>query len=170
MADINYFLKSWRVTNDGGQLLGPMLPKKGSAVKIELQSNGLSKTYRLVATSGAKKVLKDLKFQKGRLELAKPNYVLIIEEAKSNGKPGLRARAQQGRTVKAPLKPLPQEDMTGSWGAEANPGSGGGRGQVEPEPPQGDAAGPQPEDDMTGSYGAETDPGGGKQGDVEPES
>jgi len=176
MTDINYFLKppSWRVLRDGGPLLAKILPAKGSTIKIERHAAGSPK-IRVVA--GTKVLLKDFKFQKGRLEhtTLDPSFVLIIEEVKSKGKAGLTARVEQNRTVKAPVKKLPKEDITGTWGAEANPGGGGGRGgQVEPEPPQpqGDTERPLPKEDISGTWGAEANPGGGggKQGDVEPES
>lgn len=141
MAGINYFLKplSWKVLTDGGALLGKILPAQGSTIKIERQVAGSSKV-RMVALNGAKSsrvLLKELTFHKGRgrLELKKPDYVLVIEEAELNGKPGLRAKAEPKQALKAPgsiravkapgsIRKLPQEDMTGTWGAEANPGGG----------------------------------------------
>lgn len=135
MADINYFLKplSWKVLTSGGALLGKVLPLKGSTIKIERQAARSSK-IRIVALEGdtpPRVLLKDFKFQKqkGRLELTPPKtgYVLIIEEAKANGRPRLKARAEPIQALKvpaAPLRKLPQEDMTGTWGAEANPGGG----------------------------------------------
>src|SRR5215210_5010308 len=153
MTDINYFLKppSWRVLRDGGPLLAKILPAKGSTIKIERHAAGSPK-IRVVA--GTKVLLKDFKFQKGRLEhtTLDPSFVLIIEEVKSKGKAGLTARVEQNRTVKAPVKKLPKEDITGTWGAEANPGGGGGRGgQVEePYPLE-----PQPQGNMTGTWGGD---------------
>ena len=137
MADINYFLKplSWKVLTNGGALLGKILPLKGSTIKIERQG-AKSPKIRIVALDGAV-LLKDFKFEKlkGRLELTPPKagYVLIIEEVKANGKPRLKARAEPIQATRAtvPVRKLPKEDMTGTWGAEANPGGGTGTKQVE---------------------------------------
>ncbi|MEA2564627.1 MAG: hypothetical protein QOH06_6131 [Acidobacteriota bacterium] len=136
MADINYFLKplSWKVLANGGALLGKILPLKGSMIKIERQAAGSPK-IRIVALDGAaspRVLLKDFKFQKlkGRLELTPPkaDYVLIIEEDKTNGQLRVKARAEPIQPTRAagPVRKLPKEDMTGTWGAEANPGGGKG--------------------------------------------
>ena len=135
MADINYFIKppSWEVLTDAGALLGNILPAKGSRIRIERQGARSSKV-RMMALDGAtppRVLLKDFTFNKGkgRLELAKPDFLLVIEEAKHNGRPGLIAKAEAKPAVKkvpGPIRKLPQEDMTGTWGAEANP-TGGGR-------------------------------------------
>ena len=159
MAEIDYYLKQagWVVTNNGGPLLGPILPKKGTIIKIEREG----KVCHLVALEpGGKRVyLKGFRFQGGRLEHVKldPNYMLIIEEAKSNGKPRLKARIEPRGTKKAAetVKPLPKRDMTGTWGAEGCPGGGGGGGTKKV------AVKPQPQKDMTATWSAEGSAGGG---------
>jgi len=137
MADISYFLKSWKVTDGSGQF-SKHLPAKGSTVKIEAQ-NGSSDTYRIAPAGRSRiKPREGFKYLKGRLELPlkDSNCVLVIEEEKrADGvarlKASIESRTQtQGKVIKG-IKKLPGLDMSGTWGAETNPppgGGGGGRG------------------------------------------
>jgi hypothetical protein len=130
MADLNYFLQSWKVTDGSGQLT-KHLPAKGSTVKIEPQQNGSSKAFRIAPAGRSRiKPREGFKYLNGRLELPlkDTNCVLIIEqEDRADGVARLKGRVESRAKGKG-IKQKPGLEVTGTWGAETNPGSGGGRG------------------------------------------
>lgn len=140
MADINYFLKpaSWKVLTGGGPLLSKFLPAKGSTIRIERHAARSTK-IRVVGIDGrgtTRVLLEDFKFQKekGRLELKKLDFVVVIEDAKANGRNRVRAKVERGAALQGQAStPLPGQDITGTWGAEANPGGGGKKAVRPPE-------------------------------------
>ena len=130
MADLNYFLQSWKVTDGSGQLTRH-LPAKGSTVKIEPQQNGSSKAFRIAPAGRSRiKPREGFKYLNGRLELTlkEANCVLIIEEEdRGDGKDRLKGRVESRGKGKG-IKVKPGLEMSGTWGAETNPPPGGGGG------------------------------------------
>ncbi|MFL6199032.1 MAG: hypothetical protein ACJ76J_07640 [Thermoanaerobaculia bacterium] len=134
MADINYFLepKGWKVTAGSG-VMAQHLPGRGSSIKFEPQQNGSARTFRIVPAgrSRSARTIEGFRYQNGRLELptriAESDCLLVIEEDKKGGKNRLKGKVESpGKPKpKAGPKPLPEKDMTSTWGAESNAGTGG---------------------------------------------
>jgi hypothetical protein len=126
MAEKSYFLKpeSWTVI-DGTGALTQFLPAKGSLRIVETQ-NGAKTTFRIVPVGRSRfKAREGFTFLQGRLEqtIKGTDGVLIIDQGESSdGKDRLMARVE--RRPKRGVKKLSAQDVSGTWGAETNPGGG----------------------------------------------
>ena len=82
------------------------------------------KSWKVTAGSGPLSQILPAKGSSVRIE-EQPNG--SVEQDKAKGKKGLKGKVERPAKPKG-VKPLPGRDMTGTWGAETNPGSGSGGG------------------------------------------
>jgi hypothetical protein len=128
MPKTNHFLEpgGWKITRMD-EVCASIFPKEGSTILIG-RAKTKAGTYRLAWMDGTEclHILDGLEMKGKRLETRLQRsgyeYVIVVESRGGSEILGkVTGKALQGRS-----KP-PILNMSGTWGAEANPGGGGGK-------------------------------------------